>query len=721
MKKLTFLILLALLPVVASAYDAYIDGIYYNFSGNEAEVTHRYYTIQTDYIGAVIIPEYVIYGKTYSVTGIGDKAFSGCYELTAVTIPGSVTSIGELAFAECNNLEDVYCYAEDVPETHGAAFGEVPTFAGIRLPIVSATLHVPAGSVEKYRATYPWSEFGNIVEMTSSKKISPFVQDGKVWIYEGRNYNGGVWEEIFSLEGDTVIDSRPCTKLYITYTWSSPPYPPYNHDYYGAMYEEGGKVYVIARDSTTPVLLYDFSSVPGAVVKVGDFEVKITKKKLVKYRGEYLKDIYYSYYDDLTQEFSDDVGLDWIEGVGVCGGANLTCFIDGYGPWFDGGIRYIKSCTVNGEVVFDADEYSKTAQIVSENEVTFTKDQIATIILPTAPDASKGKYYRLDRWEDNQIIFEQELHPQARVPYIIVPNEDFFIDLDTIDIEGLRTDTAMIEGVYFVGTYSKKNVGYKDYPRYFVLDTTPDFSFESGSMYVGALRAFFEISIRYCYMWRQFEYVLHDYGTDLSPVTYTEGQMATIILPTEPDASKGKYYRLDRCENGQIVFEQELHPQARTPYIIVPDEDFSIDPSTLDLEGLSSDTVTVGDISFIGSYISKELPALTGGDGGGSSFYYEIIDSTPDCQRDEAFTIGALRAYLTIRWDDPINPGGERSPQEKKGIVLKDYETNISLTPDPSPGRGEIYDLSGRKWSMVHGKWSMPKGIYIENGKKIVR
>ena len=34
---------------------------------------------------------------------------------------------------------------------------------------------------------------------------------------------------------------------------------------------------------------------------------------------------------------------------------------------------------------------------------------------------------------------------------------------------------------------------------------------------------------------------------------------------------------------------------------------------------------------------------------------------------------------------------------------------------------GAIYDLSGRKWSMVNGQWSIPKGIYIVNGKKVVK
>ena len=113
-------------------------------------------------------------------------------------------------------------------------------------------------------------------------------------------------------------------------------------------------------------------------------------------------------------------------------------------------------------------------------------------------------------------------------------------------------------------------------------------------------------------------------------VTFTKDQMATIILPTEPDAGKGKYYRLDRVEAGEIIFEQELQPRAHVPYIIVPDEDFSIDPRAFDLSGLNSDTVSIDGISFIGSYVRKALPQRGSGEGA-ESFYIDIIDTTPDC------------------------------------------------------------------------------------------
>lgn len=90
-----------------------------------------------------------------SVTSIKEGAFESCSGLTTITIPKSVTSIGECAFADCENLRDVVCLAEQVPTTPVNAFEDTP--------ISEATLHVPAASIEAYRAAKPWSLFENIV------------------------------------------------------------------------------------------------------------------------------------------------------------------------------------------------------------------------------------------------------------------------------------------------------------------------------------------------------------------------------------------------------------------------------------------------------------------------------------------------------------------------------------------------------------------------------
>ena len=98
------------------------------------------------------VEEYIIGNN---VTSIGSSAFYNCSSLTSITIPKSVTSIGDNAFYKCVSLTDVYCYAENPPRTGHFAFDSTL--------ISSATLHVPAGSVDAYKARLPWKSFGTIV------------------------------------------------------------------------------------------------------------------------------------------------------------------------------------------------------------------------------------------------------------------------------------------------------------------------------------------------------------------------------------------------------------------------------------------------------------------------------------------------------------------------------------------------------------------------------
>ncbi len=113
MKKQILLLILMLLPIVASAYDAKINGIYYNFSDNKAEVTYLKYQDNypyyiSDYTGAVVIPASVTYnGKTYTVTGISNYAFYKCSSLSSISIPSSMIVIGEWAFYGCSSLTSV--------------------------------------------------------------------------------------------------------------------------------------------------------------------------------------------------------------------------------------------------------------------------------------------------------------------------------------------------------------------------------------------------------------------------------------------------------------------------------------------------------------------------------------------------------------------------------------------------------------------------------------
>ena len=123
------------------------------------------------------IGSYVFYGCSgltsvtvpNSVTSIGACAFYGCSSLSTVTIGSGVTNIGDYAFSDCSALQHFYCYALNPPLTASNAFCDTPIF--------SATLHVPAESLDAYKSVYPWSSFGTGIQKPETVTWNFQVQD----------------------------------------------------------------------------------------------------------------------------------------------------------------------------------------------------------------------------------------------------------------------------------------------------------------------------------------------------------------------------------------------------------------------------------------------------------------------------------------------------------------------------------------------------------------
>jgi len=175
--SLVLLVLLSFIGTKCFAYDAVVDGIFYNLSGTNATVTYESYDgiyYSSSYSGNITIPASFVYNDvTYNVVSIGsyafyncsspltviisngittiaDGAFQRCTGLTSVTIPSSVTYIGSGAFSDCTSL-----YSVSIPNSV-TTVGDF-AFAGVNL--TSMTINKSDCSL-----MYLWFGYGTSIE-----------------------------------------------------------------------------------------------------------------------------------------------------------------------------------------------------------------------------------------------------------------------------------------------------------------------------------------------------------------------------------------------------------------------------------------------------------------------------------------------------------------------------------------------------------------------------
>ena len=198
-------------------------------------------------------------------------------------------------------------------------------------------------------------------------------------------------------------------------------------------------------------------------------------------------------------------------------------------------------------------------------------------------------------------------------------------------------------------------------------------------------------------------------------VHYKTGRQSTIMLPEPPNPSWGRFYRVDRRDNWeglyehQTFFEREFEPKANVPYVIFPECDFDIRVSDYDLSSLPE---IVGDTLPADDRYSRESIRY-GLFGAYSSTVYETGDKTryiffvgeetadfkPSETSIETIQTAAFRAFLL---DFGI-------PE----YVFVGEETGIDERTTEDARHDQLYDLYGR---MIMGR---PKhGLYLKRHKK---
>lgn len=201
-------------------------------------------------------------------------------------------------------------------------------------------------------------------------------------------------------------------------------------------------------------------------------------------------------------------------------------------------------------------------------------------------------------------------------------------------------------------------------------------------------------------------------------IHYKAGKRYTLILPEDPDASLGRYFRLDRVEDNKIVFERESSPEANTPYVFFPENDVTISLEGMDLTQEPGCTIVNDNpnpgptdmdsrVFLEGSYVS----------GSNSKYFFapSYIRMREIGENNGSYILNAMRATMYYYYNKfSGTPELVFHDPDNEATTIHNIPEDPIITHQ-SPNH-QYYDLSGRHISTP----PIRNGVYIKDGRKVM-
>ena len=760
MKQKLLFLMMALLPMMsawaAEGDEFTVDGLVYADADDGRVYVKGYATAPT---GALVIPRVAVNPDTkeaFNVVAIGPDAFKGCTGLTSVTIPLSVFQIGEDAFKGCTNVTDVYLQHTEMTYSSFQYWpddGQDDFKTGGEKTIC----HVREEVYDKFKYMQEGDNQFNPHVTFKADDAEPFSV-GNLW-YRVTDEQAKEVEVINHVGEPTGVLNIPETVTHDGKIYSVTGI--YDMSFVGC----SGITRVIIPSRVRTIGTDAFNGCDGVMDiwcyalnpewEEGDcddfMENKATKCYVRPERLNWYKDTYSKSYDP------DDTNV------------NVTFASLDYVTFVQDDITYVQTSS-NEVMVYDSRNETtgnleipakvKGYAVTSIGDYAFISCSATSVTIPES--VTSIGYQAFCRCYDlTSVTIPDGVTSIEALAFSSLYN------LETITLgSGLRS----VEANVFSGCrYVTDVYCYVSDPAQLEWVESYDFDFPSRSTKfrvagdVMAWREKFAVAINAQFCHSDEVATLTDasdytYWNDklVGSATYKKtiaesrvGKYQAWMVPfdytiTEDDEDYFQFYEINMIANAPAPGESSASGDmwvfltkksvgdklyANRPYVYKPKQavtnyEFTTEGAILKARtnDVILDTRTARDIySFYAVYSSATASAS-------DPFYYVNINGTLSYGNSTSVSVGPYRWIIRRESKYGDEPGYVKEMHFVDGE--EDGETGISLTPAPSPGRGEIYNLAGQmvngKW--VNGKWQdgkwqdgkLPKGIYIVSGKKIL-